>query len=312
MKRDSNTYRVGDATITRIDELTLAAFEFDALYPGGDPEALARHSGRLEAGSFASKTGTLIQSIHTWLVTTPHHTILIDTATGNDKVRPDMPVLDRLNEPFLTRLATAGVAPESVDYVLLTHLHADHVGWNTRLASGRWVPTFVNATYIFSGIEQAYGESLADGADPTGAARPDPIRLGPAVRRPADGVYDDSVRPVLEAGLARLVAVDGGEVIEGVSFLPTPGHSIDHASIRLVSRGEEALFGGDVMHHPLQVYEPALTSCFCEFPEAAQRSRAAILEEAAERGATVFTTHFAQSSAGRISRRGDRFSWQFV
>ncbi|MCA1482095.1 MBL fold metallo-hydrolase, partial [Bradyrhizobium sp. IC4061] len=136
--------------------------------------------------------------------------------------------------------------------------------------------------------------------------------LGPALRKPADHVYDDSVRPVIEAGLARLIAVDGSEAIEGISFVPTPGHSVDHASIRLVSRGEEALFAGDVMHHPLQVYEPSLNSCFCEFPEAALRSRAFVLEGAAERGSTIFTTHFAQSSVGRVSRTGGRFTWQFV
>ena len=141
--------------------------------------------------------------------------------------------------------------------------------------------------------------------------RPDPA-LGPVLRKPADRVYDDSVRPVIEAGLAKRIAVNGEEVLEGISFIPTPGHSIDHASIRLTSRGEQALFAGDVMHHPLQVYEPTLNSCFCEFPEAALRSRDFVLEDAAERGATVFTTHFAQSSVGRISRTGDRFSWQFI
>ena len=311
MTTATKTYHIGDAVITRIDELTLAAFQFGTLYPGAEPQALERHRARLEAGSFDPATGTFIQSIHSWLVRTPHHTILIDTATGNDKNRPDIPPLHRLNEPFLARLAAAGVTPEEVDYVLLTHVHADHVGWNTRLVDGRWMPTFPNATYIFSRIEQAYGESLARGAEPTESARPDPA-LGPALRKPADRVYDDSVRPVIEAGLARLIAADGDEVLGGISFIPTPGHSIDHASIRLVSRGEQALFAGDVMHHPLQVYEPSLNSCFCEFPEAALRSRAFILEDAAETGATVFTTHFAQSSVGRIDRTGGRFAWQFL
>nr|WP_246563397.1 MBL fold metallo-hydrolase [Bradyrhizobium liaoningense] len=291
--------------------MTLAAFQFDTLYPGAEPRALERHRDRLEAGSFDPATGTFIQSIHSWLVKTPQHTILIDTATGNDKNRPDIPPLHQLNEPFLARLAAAGVTPDEVDYVLLTHVHADHVGWNTRLVDGRWIPTFPNATYVFSRIEQAYGESLATGTGPTGAARPDPA-LGPAVRKPADRVYDDSVQPVIEAGLVKLIAVNGDEILEGISFVPTPGHSIDHASIRLVSRGEQALFAGDVMHHPLQVYEPSLNSCFCEFPEAALRSRAFVLEDAAERGATVFTTHFAQSSAGRIDRRGERFAWHFL
>lgn len=311
MTKETKTYHIGDAAITRIDELALAAFQFGTLYPGAEPQALARHRGRLEPGSFDPVTGTFIQSIHSWLVRTPQHTILIDTATGNGKNRPDIPPLHQLNEPFLARLAAAGVTPEEVDYVLLTHVHADHVGWNTRLVDGRWVPTFVNATYIFSRIEQAYGESLAEGAEPTGAARPDSA-LGPALRKPADRVYDDSVRPVIEAGLAKLIAVDGGEVLEGLSFVATPGHSVDHASIRLVSRGEQALFAGDVMHHPLQVYDPSLNSCFCEFPEAALRSRAFVLEDAAESGATVFTTHFAQSSVGRINRTGEHFAWQFL
>lgn len=309
MTREAKTYHVGDTAITRIDELSLAAFQFGTLYPGADPEALERQRARLEAGSFDSTTGTFIQSIHSWLVRTPRHTILIDTATGNDKIRPDIPPLHRLNEPYLARLAAAGVTPEEVDYVLLTHVHADHVGWNTRLVDGRWVPTFPNATYIFSRAEQAYGESLANGAEPAEAPNP---ALGPALRKPADRVYDDSVRPVIDAGLARLVAVDGSEVLDGISLIPTPGHSVDHASIRLVSRGEKALFAGDVMHHPLQVYEPSLNSCFCEFPEAALRSRNVVLEDAAESGATVFTTHFAQSSAGRITRSGTRFAWQFL
>lgn len=309
--RTTRTWRVGDAAVTRLDELTLTAFQFDTLYPGADPAALARHRGRLEAGSFDPATNRFIMSVHAWLVRTPHHTVLVDTATGNAKPRPDTPALDHLNEPFLERLAALGTAPENVDYVLHTHIHADHVGWNTRLVDRRWVPTFPNATYVFSRAEQAYGESLADGIEPAGAARPDPA-LGAAVRFPTERVYDDSVRPVIEAGRARLIAVDGGEAIDGFSFLPTPGHSIDHASIRLVSRGEQALFAGDVMHHPLQVHEPALHSCFCEFPQAALRSRTWVLEDAAERGTTVFTTHFAQSSAGRISRRGDAFSWQFV
>ncbi|MEY9183873.1 glyoxylase-like metal-dependent hydrolase (beta-lactamase superfamily II) [Bradyrhizobium sp. USDA 326] len=117
---------------------------------------------------------------------------------------------------------------------------------------------------------------------------------------------------MIEAGLTGLIVVDGGEVLEGISFIPTPGHGVDHASIRLVSGGEEALFAGDVMHHPFQVCEPLLKSCFCEFPESPLRSRAVVLEDAAELGATIFTTHFAQSSVGRVSRTGGRFTWQFV
>jgi len=244
-------------------------------------------------------------------VRTPRHTVLIDTATGNDKPRPYAPMLDQLQEPYLARLAAAGVRPGEVDTVLLTHLHADHVGWNTRLLDGRWVPTFPNARHVFSRVEQAYNEALADGRPLEGEARPS-LALGPVAGTPSPGVYDDSVRPVIEAGLADMIEIDGQEAIDGFSFLRTPGHSIDHASIRLVSQGEEALFIGDVMHHPLQVYETGLTSCFCEFPQAGLVSRLWALEQAAERGATVFTTHFAESSAGRVSRKGGRFSWTFA
>lgn len=302
----NRTYQVGDAAVTRIDELTFSAFSQAAMYPGSDPAALERHRSQFGPGSV--EAGILVQSIHSWLVRTPRHTILIDTATGNGKHRPSVPLFDQLHEPYLARLAAAGVQPEAVDYVLLTHIHADHVGWNTMLDAGRWVPTFPNARYVFSHVEQAYNEDLADGRTP---AQPSPA-LGPMVGTPLPGVYDDSVRPVIEAGLADAIEIDGQEILDGLSFQRTPGHSIDHASIRLVSQGQEALFAGDVMHHPLQVYETGLTSCFCEFPQASLTSRLRVLEQAAERRATVFTTHFAESSAGRVTRTGDRFAWKFV
>lgn len=236
--------------------------------------------------------------------------MLIDAATGNDKERPAAQVLNMLREPFLARLAAAGVDPADVDTVLLNHLHSDHVGWNTMLVDGAWVPTFPNARHIFSRREDAYAAALDRGEEP------DPEQVAPGLgrmrSRPAPGVYTDSVRPVVVAGLTELVEVDGRELAEGVPFLPTPGHSIDHASIRLRSLGEEALFAGDVMHHPMQVYEPELHSCFCEFPEAARRSRSWVLEEAAERGIPLFTTHFAETSVGRVTRDGDGFAWTFV
>ncbi len=311
MARPARTYRIGDVTVTRIDELTLDGSSQAALYLGSDPAALERHRDRFGPGSIQAGTGNLIQSIHSWLLRTPRHTILVDTATGNDKHRPDAPMLDQLHEPYLARLAAAGVRPEAVDYVLLTHLHADHVGWNTRRVDGRWVPTFRNARHVFSNIEQAYNEALADGRTPDAEARPGPA-LGRMVRTPSPGVYDDSVRPVIEAGLADLIPIDGQEFLDGLSFLRTPGHSIDHASIRLVSQGQEALFVGDVMHHPLQVYEPDLTSRYCEFPQAGLGSRLWALEQAADRAATVFTSHFAETSAGRVTRAGGRFAWHFV
>jgi glyoxylase-like metal-dependent hydrolase (beta-lactamase superfamily II) len=311
MKRESRSYGIGDVQVSRIDELTLNVFPFEGLYPGADPALLQRHRHRLGPGSFNSEAGVFTQSIHTWLVRTPRHTILVDTSAGNNKPRPTVPVLDRLNEPYLQRLADAGVQPEDVDYVLFTHLHADHVGWNTRLVDGRWVATFPRARYIMSVVEHAYNRYLADGREPEGDGRPVP-QLGPCTHTPPPEVYHDSLLPIIEAGLAEFIKVDGSEFLDGISFLPSPGHSVDHASIRLVSRGEEALFAGDVMHYPLQVYEPELNTCFCEFPEAATRSRIWALNHAAERTALFFSTHFAESSAGYVSRTGDRFDWRFA
>lgn len=308
---DLTTYRVGDATITKIFEIPLDGTDSSFLLPGANADDIARDQRGLGPGSIDPRTGSLRLSIHSWLVRTAGAVILIDTATGNDKERPDAPVLHHLNEPFLERLNAAGVSPEDVNYVLLTHLHADHVGWNTRLIDGRWRPTFPNARYIFSRRERAYADALSAGNGSDAAIR-EQANLGPITHPPMPGVYEDSVLPVIEAGLAQEIAVDGTEVVNGFRYLPSPGHSIDHASISLVSGGEQALFWGDVLHHPLQVARPDWNSVYCEFPEAARRSRRWALAHAAETGALVFTTHFAETSVGRISRDGDGFVWQFV
>jgi len=312
----TKVHRVGDATVIKIPELSLDACDPGFFYPGqvNVPTAVGE-TRRLWPGSVDPQTGLLCLSIHAWLVRTPTRVILVDTGAGNDKDRPNGPNLNHRNEPFLDRLKAAGVHPEEVDLVLLTHLHVDHVGWNTKKVDGRWVPTFPNAQYIFSGRERAYIAALsaADGSDASIRAE---AELGPMPHPPPpvsyQGIYEDSVRPVIDAGLAREIVVDGTEVVEGFSFLPSPGHSIDHACISLNYRGEQALFWGDVMHHPLQFVRSDWNSVFCEFPEAARKSRQWVMNHAAETNALVFSTHFAESSVGRVSREGHRFTWHFV
>ena len=181
--QDSTTYRVGDATITKIFEIGLDAVEGEFLFPGIDPASIARERGRFGPGSVDPRTGALRLSIHSWLVRTPERVVLIDTATGNDKERPGAAVLHRLNEPFLDRLRAAGVAPDDVDLVLMTHLHADNVGWNTSLAGDRWVPVFPNALHVFSGRELAYLAALSAG-DGSDAAIRDAASLGPMLHPP--------------------------------------------------------------------------------------------------------------------------------
>ena len=304
-------FKVGSTRIQKIFEMDLNGMTFGRLLPGVDPLEVEAHPEWIPAGT-QDDAGHALLSLHSWLVHHDGKTILVDTGAGNHKARPDQPLLDHLDNPFLERLKEAGVDPEEVDVILHTHVHSDHVGWNTRLKGDRWVPTFPNATLICSGLEWRYGAALADD-DATGIARSrQRAGLGEPVRTPVSGTFDDSMRPLEPTGKVRLIDIDGSEAMPGVRFISTPGHSIDHASIEVESDGEVALFGGDVMHHPLEVHDTSLVSCFCEFPDATRRSRRKLLEHAVARQALYFSSHFPLSSAGSVIRDGDRYAWRFI
>ena len=286
-------FRIGDIQVTRVTEQVGPGFAPDFLYPDWNPSVIDEHRAWMVPDCFDEVEQKFIASIHTWVVRTSRRTILIDTCAGNDKHRPSLPRFHMLRVPFLERLAAAGVHPHEVDYVLCTHLHADHVGWNTRLIDGRWVPTFPNARYVFSRAEH---DHWSGPAGTTGFMA---------------GVYQDSVLPVVEAGLADVVEGDG-EILDGLTAHPTPGHSAGHIAFSLGRAGQQGLFTGDVMHQPIQVYNPHWNSLFCEDPVAARASRNWALEHAAETRATVFTAHFARCSAGHVHRHGDGFAWEFA
>lgn len=290
----STTYKIGEATVTRVSEITLDIATPAMLYRGWESELLEEHGNRLFPNSWDESGTRLLQSIHTWVVRTPRHTVLIDTGAGNDKLRPFIPPLDKLHQPYLERMNAIGVTPDQVDLVLMTHLHLDHVGWNTKLVNGRWMPTFPRARYFMPKREQEFFASPANRQNPRYC------------------VYEDSILPVIAAGQAEFVVADGDPVAEGFRFLSTPGHSLDHMSIAFQSQGEEAIFGGDVLHHPLQVYFPQLNSIYCEFADQARNSRSWMLDYAAERQAIYFSSHFPESSAGRISRTDDAFAWCYL
>ena len=296
MIHPNKMYRIGDVTVTKIEEMRLNVAPPSFLYPAWEPEELKPNLHWLTPSNMDASTGNLIQSIHAWLVRTPHHTILIDTGSGNDKERPQNLIFHHLNTPFLERLAAVGVRPEEVDYVLLTHLHVDHVGWNTQLVDGRWVPTFPNARHVFSKAEEDYYGS------------PDSHN---EVNVPSLGVFEDSVAPIIASGQAERISNDGDEYLDNFAFRPTKGHSIGHMSIELHSKGQAALFTGDVMHHPLQVVRPDWNSVFCEWQDEARASRRWVLEQGAERNLLLFTPHFAETSAGYVTRQGDRFAWRY-
>jgi glyoxylase-like metal-dependent hydrolase (beta-lactamase superfamily II) len=293
---NKTTYRVGDAEITRIVDWNLTHFKTPQLIPEWNNETVhdLPHS-HVESTDAAGEYAPL--SIHSWLVRHRGRTVLIDTGAGNDKLRPYAPYFGRLQTPYLKNLQTAGVAPEEVDLVLLTHLHVDHVGWNTRLEDEQWIPTFPNARYIFSHKEHAFFTNPANSTERN---------------RTSFAVQQDSVDPIIAAGLADMFDADEYEIADGFTFHATPGHSIAHQSIIFRSTGEVALFAGDLMHHPVQVQRPQWNSVFDALPEEARASRMWALEFAAENNALVFSSHFSAPSVGRIQRIGSRFAWTFL
>jgi glyoxylase-like metal-dependent hydrolase (beta-lactamase superfamily II) len=258
------------------------------LLPDAEPEAVERHREWL-APHFLDDRGRFLQSIHAFVVRAPGLTVLIDTCVGNDKDRGGRQPFHLMRTTFLEDLRAAGVPPESVDVVICTHLHVDHVGWNTRLESGRWVPTFPRARHLFARPEWEHwaGERDED------------------TRR----ILADSVQPVLDAGLADLVEVDH-RVSDELWLESTPGHTPGHVSVRLRSEGAEAVVTGDLMHCPVQVAEPEWGSHFDSDLEQARKTRRAFCERYADSGVAVLGTHFHHPTAGRIVRHGS--TWRFV
>jgi glyoxylase-like metal-dependent hydrolase (beta-lactamase superfamily II) len=291
------SFRVGEATVTRIPELALSKVIPAALLPDADPGELAQVLKSQPAGIVSADGGHIAINVHSWLVRDRGRTILIDTGAGNGKDRPGSRMFDRLNTDYLHRLKAAGATPDDIDYVLLTHLHVDHVGWNTRLLDGRWTPMFPKARYVFVGAEHAYFT--------------DPRNLNDATRT-SFMVQRDSVDPIIDAGLADMIEANGNDVIEGFAYHSTPGHTPNHASISFRSGGEAALFSGDVMHHLLQVHQPNWNSTYDASADAARASRLWALRYGAETGATLFTAHFPRSAAGKVAKTAEGFSWTFL
>ena len=282
---------LGDIAFTRIEELVLRMPT--GLLAGWDKEAALGQQEWMVPDFYLPEKDRIMISIHSWLIRTRRHVMLIDTCGGNAKPRPSYRGVNQLDTPYLERLAAAGVAPEQVDYVICTHLHVDHVGWNTRLVAGRWVPTFPNAVYVLPRRE-------LDQFDP---------RSGSVSElSPEHQIYLDSVQPVLDAGQARIVEGDEN-LAEGIDLMPAPGHSPGHVAVRVRSRGEQALFSGDVLHHPIQVYYPRWNSRSCSDPDGARRTRLKILEHCATSGSLLLPAHFAKPHYGRIATRDGGYAF---
>jgi glyoxylase-like metal-dependent hydrolase (beta-lactamase superfamily II) len=292
------TWNVGAISITRVEEqIGFASVPPEQYLSGLDRGMLEQHLGWLVPHHYAPSHDRLITSVHSWLIRTRYHMILLDCCAGNHKDRPGFARFHQLDTPFLARLRAAGATPEQIDIVLCTHLHSDHVGWNTVRRDGAWVPTFPNARYLFSRAENEYGDpgrNLQADADPQ-----------------RSNAYRDSVLPVIERGQAQLI--DGSHAIDDALLIePAPGHSIGHVVLKLVQTGAHALFCGDVVHHPLQVYAPDWNSGFCELPDQARTTRRRVLEYCAEERALLFPAHFGVPHVAAINHAGDAFVPTFV
>jgi glyoxylase-like metal-dependent hydrolase (beta-lactamase superfamily II) len=228
-----------------------------------------------------------------WLVEAAGKRFLIDSCIGNDKQRDARPDWCNLSTGFLDRLAEAGARPEDIDYVLCTHLHADHVGWNTRLLNGKFVPTFPNATYVFSRQEYAFWQAQHEAG-----------KTGPHLQ-----AYRDSVLPVIEAGQA-LIVEDRDEIAGLLQLEPAPGHTPGHAAVWLA--GDAGVFTGDILHHPVQVMNPHWSCMGCLDPAQAAESRIRILARCAATGAILFPGHFMAPHAARISGEPGHFAFRFL
>ncbi|MGH7899450.1 MAG: MBL fold metallo-hydrolase [Candidatus Binatia bacterium] len=280
-----NRWRIGDVTITRIVE-SESAWDGTFVLPDATPANVLRH--RWLQKNFATGDGKVNMAIHALIIESGDLKIVVDTCVGNDKDRKMVPHWNQLQGPFLNDLAAAGYPREAVNRVICTHLHVDHVGWNTMKVNGSWVPTFPNARYLLSKTEWEHWSKFpqADFRDPV----------------------EDSVRPVIDAGLVDFVEPTH-RVSEEVWLESTPGHTPGHASVRISSRGEDAVITGDLMHHPIQCSMPEWPSAFDSDADLARKTRREFLERYGDRPVLVFGTHFATPTAGHIVRDGD--AWRF-
>lgn len=280
--------QLGEFRVERVVETAGAFAPVDFLLPAFRADLLSENPWLRPA--YVDEQQRVVMSFHSYVLRTARHVILVDGCVGNGKERPARPGWHRQELPYLERLAAAGVRPEEVDFVFCTHLHADHVGWNTRLRDGRWVPTFPNAIYLFARREYEHWE-----------------RLHRAGEKPNHDSFADSVLPVMEAKQATLVESDH-QIEDGLHLEPAYGHTPGTCVLHAKSRGAHGVFTGDVMHTPVQLADPSLSSRFCSDPAQSAATRRALCERYADTPSLLFTGHFPDPNAARIVRRGSAFS----
>ena len=275
-------WRIGDVTVTRVVEIE-ATGGMSRIIPEATREKL-QDIGWLYP-HFVDESGRMRGSIHALIIETPDRAIMVDTCVGNDKLRGNR-AWNQLQTSFLDDMAKAGYELDRIDNVLCTHLHIDHVGWNTMLVDDKWVPTFPKARYLMGQVEFDHWRQHED--------------VDQAV------VMADSVTPVFDDGLVDLVATDH-QICDQVSLIPTVGHTPGHVSVMINSQGEQAMITGDFIHHPCQFAHPEWSASVDTDPVQSAQTRREVFSKYAETPTLIIGTHFHTPTAGHLKRDGDAY-----
>jgi glyoxylase-like metal-dependent hydrolase (beta-lactamase superfamily II) len=285
MTETTQRWTVGEARVTSVVEAQTDGIPPAFFFPAADEAAVRRHEWLTP--TFADAEGCLSLRVQAFVVEAGARLVVVDPCVGNGKTR-EQPFWNDQTWPFMERFEAAGFDRADVDMVVHTHLHVDHVGWDTHLLDGRWVPTFARARHVYVGHELD-----------AQAARSD---------IDARRIRDDSIAPIFEAGLADIVEA-GTDLGSGLQLDPTPGHTPGHASLWLTSGAHTALLTGDVIHHPVQCAEPELSFVSDDDVELARATRRALLATAADTATLVLGTHFPTAPGGRVVPNGG--AWRF-
>ncbi len=285
----TTTFTVGDMTIHRVTESEAPLFDPLTFFPTLTRELLDENLSWMRPTYIDPASGQLVLCIQSYVVRTKHHNILIDSCVGNHKERANYPFWNQMeSDRYERNLAATGLTVNDIDFVMCTHMHVDHVGWNTRLENGRWVPTFPKAKYVFADRELAFWtekEKAEPGKQPW---------------------ITDSVLPIVAAGRHEVVT-SHHELSDVVKLIPTPGHTIDHFSVQIGKAGADAVIGGDMIHSPIQARYPELAMRADYDPQQGGESRRALFSKLCDTSTLLCTGHFPSPSKGRLTRWDDGF-----
>ena len=287
---------VGDISIERVIDQAGTPLPFGFVYPNADWAVCEQNADWLAPGHIDLDARMVLMNYHSYIVRTGQSTILIEACVGNDKDRATSAAFHMQNSKYLERLAAIGLTPEDIDLVMCSHLHPDHTGWNTKLVDGTWVPTFPNARYVFGKEEYEYWQGRWQNT-------PENPFFAPS--------FLDSVLPVIDSGQAEFVSADH-DLGHGIWLEPGFGHSPGHLLINAESNGHDAVFSGDIIHHPLQLADPSIVPFFDQDAEMAMTTRMTLLKRVTDTSTIVLPAHFCGTSAGHVKSHGDAYRFEFT